>query len=77
MTRNKEYAGARNRDKLLALLAPGDLSAVFGVDIDMTGASREAPVASPPRRGGGKKAAVKKPAVKKAPRKRKPRRPSV
>ena len=47
------------------VLASGDLSAVFGVDIDMTGASGEAPVASAPRRGSGKKAAVKKAAVKK------------
>ena len=31
------------------VLASGDLSAVFGVDIDMTGASGEAPVASAPR----------------------------
>ena len=83
---------ASRQSRRKRVLASGDLSSVFGVDIDMTGASGEAPVASAPRRGSGqkaavkkaavKKAAVKKPAVKKATvkkaaRKKKPRRPPV
>ena len=68
---------ASRQSRRKRVLASGDLSSVFGVDIDMTGASGEAPVASAPRRGSGKKPAVKKAAVMKAARKKKPRRPPV